>query len=321
MQWGQNKHNKNHSDYNIPNEISPLAGRGGRPPAASLMEKCHLPHRPAGAPHPPRAQPRRPHRPDPVTVAAGELQGAELLIDMQAKKNYWLGTYEPELQAAVRHWLRPGMVVYDVGANIGYVSLLLARVSAGPAGPGLTPSSRCPPTSSAWRPTSSSTRGRHITCVPAAVVDHAGPVRFLAHASGAMGKAAGSAGRQHETYLAEIEVAGVTLDEFAYGPDVVGAASPTARTPSAPTASADPRLSRWISRAAKCWRCAAWGGCFPRPARCCSSSCTAPNRPAPPGTRSPPPATASCACSPATPQSPRSKRWTGRRTSLPNLSN
>ena len=63
-----------------------------------------------------------------VTVAAGGLQGASLLIDMQTKKNLWLGTYEPELQQAIRDWLHPGMVVYDVGANIGYVSLLLARV-------------------------------------------------------------------------------------------------------------------------------------------------------------------------------------------------
>jgi FkbM family methyltransferase len=170
-----------------------------------------------------------------VTVAAGELQGAEILIDMQTKKNYWLGTYEPELQAAVRHWLHPGMVVYDVGANIGYVSLLLARVVGGKG--------------SSQKPGFSADSGGHvyafeplpanlermaanfelnpwaaITCVPAAVVDHAGPVSFLAHASGAMGKAAGSAGRQHETYLAEIEVPGVTLDGFAYGPAVgVGA--------------------------------------------------------------------------------------------------
>jgi len=46
-----------------------------------------------------------------MTVVAGGLQGAKLLIDMQMKKNYWLGTYEPELQQAVQDWLRPGMVV------------------------------------------------------------------------------------------------------------------------------------------------------------------------------------------------------------------
>ena len=158
-----------------------------------------------------------------VTVAAGELQGAELLIDMQAKKNYWLGTYEPELQAAVRHWLRPGMVVYDVGANIGYISLLLARaVEASPTTAGhVYAFEPLPANLERMADNFGLNPWAAITCVPAAVVDHAGPVRFLAHASGAMGKAAGSAGRQHETYQAEIEVPGVTLDGFAYEDSVV----------------------------------------------------------------------------------------------------
>jgi len=62
-----------------------------------------------------------------VQVAAGGLQGLRLSLDMQTEKDYWLGTYEPELQAAVADLVKPGMQVYDVGANIGYVSLLLAR--------------------------------------------------------------------------------------------------------------------------------------------------------------------------------------------------
>jgi FkbM family methyltransferase len=165
-----------------------------------------------------------------VTVAAGALQGAELFIDMQTKKNYWLGTYEPELQAAVTHWLRPGMVVYDVGANIGYISLLLARVVR-PQKPGFFEKPGFSGGSMgkvfAFEPLPANLERMAanfainpwaaITCVPAAVVDHPGRVRFLAHASGAMGKAAGSAGRAHETYLGEIEVDGVTLDAFAYG--------------------------------------------------------------------------------------------------------
>src|SRR5512141_679281 len=65
----------------------------------------------------------------PVTVAGGDLAGSIILIDMQIDKDYWLGTYEPDLQAAVRDLVRPGQVVYDVGANIGYVTLLLARAA------------------------------------------------------------------------------------------------------------------------------------------------------------------------------------------------
>ena len=149
-----------------------------------------------------------------VQVAAGGLAGATLLLDLQAEKDYWLGTYEPELQQAVRDWLAPGAVVYDVGANVGYVSLLLSR-AAGVSGQvfafeplpanleRLAANLRLNP----WA---------HVTCVAAAAVDRPGPVRFLAHASGAMGKAAGSAGRTDQSYPLEIEVEGLTLDDFAY---------------------------------------------------------------------------------------------------------
>ena len=65
----------------------------------------------------------------PVKVAGGDLAGYSILLDMQIDKDYWLGTYEPELQEAVRKLVKPGEVIYDVGANIGYVSLLLAKAA------------------------------------------------------------------------------------------------------------------------------------------------------------------------------------------------
>ena len=46
---------------------------------------------------------------------------------------HFFGTYEPEVQAEIRRWLRPGDVAIDVGANVGWHTLLMgARV--GPAG-------------------------------------------------------------------------------------------------------------------------------------------------------------------------------------------
>src|SRR3972149_525461 len=68
-----------------------------------------------------------------VTVAAGGLAGMHLSLDLQTEKDYWLGTYEPVLQVAIRDWVRPGVVAYDIGANIGYLTLLLAR-QVGPEG-------------------------------------------------------------------------------------------------------------------------------------------------------------------------------------------
>ena len=64
-----------------------------------------------------------------VKVAGGDLAGYTILLDMQVDKDYWLGTYEPELQRAVRELVPAGTFIYDVGANIGYVSLLLAKAA------------------------------------------------------------------------------------------------------------------------------------------------------------------------------------------------
>ena len=47
-----------------------------------------------------------------------------MALDLHAEKDYWLGTYEPDLQTAAWQIIKPGMVVYDVGANIGYISLM-----------------------------------------------------------------------------------------------------------------------------------------------------------------------------------------------------
>ncbi len=62
-----------------------------------------------------------------IEVAAGDLKGYKIQLNLKAEKSRWLGTYEPELQAAMREFLRPGMIVYDVGANIGYITLLMAH--------------------------------------------------------------------------------------------------------------------------------------------------------------------------------------------------
>lgn len=62
-----------------------------------------------------------------ITVAAGALRGARLLLDLKSEKYYWLGNYEPMLEKAIIDFVKPGMVVYDVGAHIGYMTLLLIK--------------------------------------------------------------------------------------------------------------------------------------------------------------------------------------------------
>ncbi len=68
-----------------------------------------------------------------VEVAGGILAGTHLHLDLQTEKDYWLGTYEFNLQESAKKFITEGMRVFDVGANIGYISLMAARL-AGSAG-------------------------------------------------------------------------------------------------------------------------------------------------------------------------------------------
>lgn len=47
--------------------------------------------------------------------------------------SYVLGIVEPEVQRALADLVRPGMVVYDVGANVGFFAVIAARL-VGPTG-------------------------------------------------------------------------------------------------------------------------------------------------------------------------------------------
>jgi len=149
-----------------------------------------------------------------VTVAAGALAGARLFLDLHSEKDYWLGTYEPELQAAVADLILPGMVVYDVGANIGYISLVLAR-AVGAQGK-VFAFEALPANQERLRANQERNPEARLELIPKAVMGASGTAEFLVHASGGMGKAVGSAGRQGERYQQTITVPAVSLDDFAF---------------------------------------------------------------------------------------------------------
>jgi FkbM family methyltransferase len=149
-----------------------------------------------------------------IQVAAGELSGIKLLLDLQTKKDYWLGTYEPELQNAAHEFVRRGMVIFDVGANIGYISLLMARLS-GENGHVFSFEALPNNVELLQKNIALNHLESIIEVVPKAVVDASHSVSFLLHSSNAMGKALGSAGRD-EHYEQEIKVVGITLDDFVF---------------------------------------------------------------------------------------------------------
>ncbi len=149
-----------------------------------------------------------------ITVAGGVLRGARLELDLMSEREYWLGSYERQFPLAVRHFCKPGMTIYDVGANIGYTSLMFARI-VGVQG--------CV---YAFEPLPANiarlrTHMRlnldlaHVQVIPSAVSDQEGHEIFLTHQSAAMGKLIGSSDRE-TTYVDQIEVASLRLDDFVY---------------------------------------------------------------------------------------------------------
>ena len=149
-----------------------------------------------------------------IEVAAGDLKGYKIQLNLKAEKSRWLGTYEPELQTAMRDFLRPGMTVYDVGANIGYITLLMKH-NVGPGGR-VFAFEALPVNIERIRNNIALNNLTNVSVVSAAVLDKTAPVSFFIHDSVGMGKAAGSAGRRGEKYVGEISVPGISLDEFVY---------------------------------------------------------------------------------------------------------
>ncbi|MFZ0293503.1 MAG: FkbM family methyltransferase [Candidatus Sulfotelmatobacter sp.] len=69
----------------------------------------------------------------PRTIVRGLASGYRINVSPAEKLGYLLGTDEPHLQKAIRDHVVAGDTVYDIGANVGYVSLSLAR-RVGPTG-------------------------------------------------------------------------------------------------------------------------------------------------------------------------------------------
>jgi FkbM family methyltransferase len=63
----------------------------------------------------------------PMRVLSGPLKGSRWL-STAGPHGCWLGTYEKELQKLLVRTLRPGDVVWDIGANVGFFTLLAARL-------------------------------------------------------------------------------------------------------------------------------------------------------------------------------------------------
>ena len=147
-----------------------------------------------------------------VEVAAGPLTGISLQLDLQVEKDLWLGTYETALLEAVDHFARAGSTVYDVGANIGYVSLALAKAVREEGR--VVAFEPLPANLARLRSNLAlNSEGKRVQVVEAAVGAHTAQAPFLVHASGGMGKLEASKGRNAE-YEQAFSVEVIALDDW-----------------------------------------------------------------------------------------------------------
>jgi FkbM family methyltransferase len=63
-----------------------------------------------------------------VRIQSGLSKGIWMQIRLPEEAGFWRGDHEPEVQNAILAALRPGVVVYDVGAHVGTMALGAARL-------------------------------------------------------------------------------------------------------------------------------------------------------------------------------------------------
>jgi len=68
----------------------------------------------------------------PVTILSGPARGMRINLHGSAVA-FATGTAEPRLQSALTSELRPGATFFDIGANVGFMTLIAARL-VGPSG-------------------------------------------------------------------------------------------------------------------------------------------------------------------------------------------
>lgn len=151
-----------------------------------------------------------------IQVQHGPARGIWLRLNPRTGRDYFNGEVEPEVQAALQKYLRSGMIFYDVGANIGFFSLLAARL-VGPDGR-VVAFEADPEIAARLREHAARNDGPNITVEEKAVWSSAAPV-FFARADSSLSPdrglghvvTGGAAEGSHEN----VRVETVVLDEYA----------------------------------------------------------------------------------------------------------
>ncbi|HSV12875.1 MAG TPA: FkbM family methyltransferase [Tepidisphaeraceae bacterium] len=113
-----------------------------------------------------------------LDIRVGPNAGMKLAANRATPRYYWLdGNYEADVVRQLREWVRPGMVVADVGAHVGFMAMYLAK-QVGPGGAVLSfePS---PAAMAQLRQNVEINRLTQVTPMQIALSDAAGQARFI----------------------------------------------------------------------------------------------------------------------------------------------
>lgn len=137
-----------------------------------------------------------------LPILQGWLRGKKWIVGA-GEHGYWLGSYEINKRLAFEREITDGAVVYDIGANVGYFSLLAAALS-GKTGK-VYAFEPLPRNIKYLRRHAALNQMTSIEVIEVAVSDHSGEASFDLGASTAMG---------HIAEAGEIKVQLVCLDEL-----------------------------------------------------------------------------------------------------------
>jgi len=144
-------------------------------------------------------------------VLAGPLRGKLLALPTLQRPSYTLGTFEPHVVQAMQAHVQPGSVAYDLGANVGYHTLILAGL-VGPTGSvvAVEPSPADRPALEATLRLNGQT---NVRVVSAALAEQAGMVQFTTFGYSGIGRIT----REQEPADATIQtIPATTLDALVF---------------------------------------------------------------------------------------------------------
>jgi FkbM family methyltransferase len=143
-----------------------------------------------------------------VSILQGPLRGSKWIVGSQ-RNAFWLGSYEPAMQEAMVRRVTPGSTFYDVGANVGFYSLLASQLVRDGRVYAFEP---LPINVSYLRRHLELNQITNVQVVEGAISNHSGVAHFEVEETGAMGRLEDAG---------TLSVTTISLDSFIDSADVV----------------------------------------------------------------------------------------------------